>query len=68
MLAVINQMATPMKQGDIVEVLNKYEDKTVLGGQLYSVRVVASDSKDVEAGEIRLIVCYKVDIFDFSKV
>lgn len=68
MLAVINQIATPMKQGDIVEVLNKYEDKTVLGGQLYSVRVVASDSENVEVGEIMLIVCYKVDIFDFSKV
>jgi len=61
----INQTANPLQKGDIVEVLNKYYDPTIIGDWLYTVRVLKSTNSEVMKNDlngIRLVVCYKVDI------
>lgn len=61
----INQTANPLQKGDIVEVLNKYYDSTVVGDWVYSVRVLKTSNTTLAAGElnsVRLVACYKVDI------
>lgn len=68
-VGVINQTANPLKQGDIVEVINKYYDPTCVGDYIYSVRVLKSSNNDVmkfDLNGIRLVACYKVDVL--SKV
>lgn len=62
---VINQTATPMQKGDVVNVLNKYIDPTVLGDWVYAVRLIKSSNEELiknELNSIRLVACYKVDV------
>lgn len=61
----INQIADPLQKGDIVEVINKYYDPTVIGEWIYSVRLLKSSNQELvkyELNGIRLVACYKVDI------
>ncbi|WP_432702455.1 hypothetical protein [Lysinibacillus sphaericus] len=62
---IINQTANPLQKGDIVDVLNKYYDPTIIGDWLYTVRMMKSSNPEVmknEVNGIRLVACYKVDI------
>lgn len=64
-VGVINQTANPLKEGDVVEVINKYYDPTTVGDYIYSVRVLKSSNLEVikyDLNGIRLIACYKVDV------
>ncbi|MED3322886.1 hypothetical protein P4377_15570 [Bacillus thuringiensis] len=64
-VGVINQVANPLQEGDIVEVINKYFDPTTVGDWVYSVRVMQTSNTELakyELNGIRLVACYKVDI------
>ncbi|AWC45813.1 hypothetical protein [Bacillus cytotoxicus] len=64
-VGVINQVATPLQEGDIVEVINKYHDPTTVGDWVYSVRIMKTSNKELakhNLNGIRLVACYKVDV------
>ncbi|MEW4234432.1 hypothetical protein Q0N71_13715 [Bacillus thuringiensis] len=64
-VGVINQVANPLQEGDIVEVINKYFDPTVVGDWVYSVRIMKTSNKELakhNLNGIELVACYKVDV------